>query len=1057
MKIKKVEIEGFRAYKSKADGTFDFTVEGGDPSDFVAIFAPNGFGKSSFYDAVEWAATNHLERLGGDYNKENYVYAARITKEEGVGQKILRNKDVSDEVVTRVIVSTTLDKSFDRDIKRIRSNSRDLRNDGKDRENDYFRRVILSQDEIDRFLREAKPQERYERFMKSFGGDAEIARKELSVLINDNKSVLADLENQRKTLHQQLQLPIDTAVFDQFNKSVSELNADGESLPLADESFSVITEHELLSGLVARAHELEVERDASSLSRTSLIERLTRLPEIQLNLDFIAEQQPRLAMFSKGVADAQRYSALLASHAKCINDLRMTNERLEKLIEISQFAAGFIKTESDIQAARELQRTASIQRAESAAALESVEISVEKRKEELTATDARILLLRNAVDNCGPIYSEILTHQGRLSILESQISEKDIAISLDKAQYIGVESELARVSALKLTEDSLLNSDVSSINFDGLNIDQLAECTKELASWVRHDQTILATQKSLSEQMGLHERLIATGLEYLSLWPAKNCPLCNKPHESNEALKDQINSTNLLSSLSKQNAENLEASSRRQNELRGKIEALTREAIEVQSQQLDDLRKKINELGERCSKTEREKAELIAEKNAVEDQVKALQTSVWGLSKQDLEVRAENEILTLSSKRDALLNSQTELSAYIDLNILSIDEQDLSIDVINKRIEAWASETTFQRVSDYLKEHGITSEELIVHCQLQRTEHEILKEELRSNVEQLVGQCKILQESMLADGTWVDFSTLAPQKEKIETQIAKSKSLVDAFLDSVSRMIGPQSGKSFNEVKENIAQEIDSLALKYDELDAKASKIKLLQELIKAFKPYLTSLSLREQLVNVERRLIQRSQVDSALSGELEIVIAKLKELVNSFFYEDLINAIYRKIDPHPSFKRVEFRPDFTLERPGLNIIVKDEDGVSISPILYFSAAQSNILSLSVFLANALHAKDDDGNSVDVIMIDDPIQSMDSINVLATIDLLRSICIQFKKQIIISTHDENFFGLLQRKIPSEVFGSKFLRLEKFGVVVPVEPFTNQVDYNKIQRSEPTTR
>ncbi|KQA26051.1 hypothetical protein AAY53_12180 [Vibrio metoecus] len=113
---------------------------------------------------------------------------------------------------------------------------------------------------------------------------------------------------------------------------------------------------------------------------------------------------------------------------------------------------------------------------------------------------------------------------------------------------------------------------------------------------------------------------------------------------------------------------------------------------------------------------------------------------------------------------------------------------------------------------------------------------------------------------------------------------------------------------------------------------------------------------------------------------------------------------------------------------------MQDERGDIISPMLYFSAAQLNILSLSVFLANALHATDKSGAPLDVIMIDDPIQSMDSINVLATIDLLRNVSERFNKQIIISTHDENFFGLLKRKIPTDVFNSKFLQLESFGVV-----------------------
>lgn len=57
---------------------------------------------------------------------------------------------------------------------------------------------------------------------------------------------------------------------------------------------------------------------------------------------------------------------------------------------------------------------------------------------------------------------------------------------------------------------------------------------------------------------------------------------------------------------------------------------------------------------------------------------------------------------------------------------------------------------------------------------------------------------------------------------------------------------------------------------------------------------------------------------------------------------------------------------------------------------------------------------------------------MDSINILSTIDVLRSIVVNLKKQIILSTHDENFFDLLQRKIPPDLFRSKFLALESYG-------------------------
>ena len=104
---------------------------------------------------------------------------------------------------------------------------------------------------------------------------------------------------------------------------------------------------------------------------------------------------------------------------------------------------------------------------------------------------------------------------------------------------------------------------------------------------------------------------------------------------------------------------------------------------------------------------------------------------------------------------------------------------------------------------------------------------------------------------------------------------------------------------------------------------------------------------------------------------------------------------LYRKIDPHPKYKEISFKCDFiTDNKPRLNIFVTGEKNVPpIVPTLYFSTAQLNILSLSIFLAKALNVKDNDGNSVDCIFIDDPIQSMDSINILSTIDLLRSISV----------------------------------------------------------------
>ncbi len=144
-----------------------------------------------------------------------------------------------------------------------------------------------------------------------------------------------------------------------------------------------------------------------------------------------------------------------------------------------------------------------------------------------------------------------------------------------------------------------------------------------------------------------------------------------------------------------------------------------------------------------------------------------------------------------------------------------------------------------------------------------------------------------------------------------------------------------------------------------------------------------------------------------------------------------ILKPFYKRI-----FRRISVQIYFNDSKPKLNICVyKDNNETDfIIPNLYFSQAQLNILSLCIFLAKALNAKDDRGKPIDCIFIDDPIQSMDSINILSTIDLLRSIVVNEKKQIILSTHDENFHNLLKKKMPPTLFKSKFMELETFGKV-----------------------
>lgn len=208
-----------------------------------------------------------------------------------------------------------------------------------------------------------------------------------------------------------------------------------------------------------------------------------------------------------------------------------------------------------------------------------------------------------------------------------------------------------------------------------------------------------------------------------------------------------------------------------------------------------------------------------------------------------------------------------------------------------------------------------------------------------------------------------------------------------------------------------------------------------LKSLVANVKPYLRHLEYKKEKVLKEIELTRKEDIETELSSKKKSISKKLTDMIDSFFHQDLINRLYQKIDPHPDYRTIEFKPNFKDSKPKLNVFVKNKDDSSlISPNLYFSTSQLNILSLSIFLAKALNARDNNNNPVGCIFLDDPIHSMDSINMLSTIDLLRSLVVNYKKQIILSTHDENFFLLLQKKIPQGLMKAKYIELETFGKV-----------------------
>lgn len=174
---------------------------------------------------------------------------------------------------------------------------------------------------------------------------------------------------------------------------------------------------------------------------------------------------------------------------------------------------------------------------------------------------------------------------------------------------------------------------------------------------------------------------------------------------------------------------------------------------------------------------------------------------------------------------------------------------------------------------------------------------------------------------------------------------------------------------------------------------------------------------LEAQLNELERELDSReeaSELAATFVGELkdatEKFVTRRLEDVSS-----LLQKIYSKVDPHPTFRAIRLLTDFSKRRARLYpyVVDRDSDIGDYDPFTVMSSSQINVVALSIFLSLNLGIPN---LPLKTLMLDDPLQSLDDINFLGFIDLIRRTRGGGGRQIFLSTHDDRLSGLLKRKL-----------------------------------------
>jgi exonuclease SbcC len=1033
MKFKKIEISAFRIYNNPENSVFDFASNSGETADFVSLYAPNGFGKTSFYDAVEWGVTGSVNRF---FIRNKELNKLEINQSAQNRIPLIRNAKLERDTYVRVF-SNTSKTPFENSISKD-SITPDLPLK-KSAVAHSFHKVILSQEWISAFLTEQNGEQRYNKFMEnpelSGINDYYLNLKHLLSAQSAQEKQIAvrirELKKQVKNIGEQNLLETINLQIDKINEVCKEKLFNPIAIDTTDKELIGIKD--LITRKISH-YENEI------LLQTNRIDKLriaTTGDEEFPSLKSFADIKALIPEFLKEKEDIEQLLKKFNSKRKILIELTNLQQSLKGislkkdaieniLSKYEQFKITNSQIKSKTDKLIELQNK-----------LPKLNEVIEKfKREEISINEQLKTTLQQIALS--------VEKKKTLPTLEKDINEIDNTLSATNKDLIAQNSQIEPIEKQikELQEESLeyntLRNQLREGKYTTRQIDEksnliaLVEELKQIQIKLSSEkESLQLLNKKIEKQQGLNSTIqsfIEQGLAIVNEHQSSKCPLCEQPYSDFTTLAKQISKNNALSDVLKDLFSQKQSLNDTINSLEETIKTGNQKLTEYYINKIETVTIGISrkrdciESIKKFIKIGNDKLETFKSKKV------EVSTLMGGLSLNDYKKNLDDLIVAESESKEKITKNFTDCRESLKENNEILEKQNSEITLINQEKEKAHKNTEYTAVVEYFKTNYPTEE-------INKSLIDKSFEDYKNDILTING--KIKNSNELLDLLNAELSKY--KEENLQTHKTE--------LEQKRRLSEDKLNKYKLYFKENFEKNINTLDINEIILFIENSNLDSLQ-LSKKNKLISHEMSMLEKNSQHISEFLQTERTKGKIQteeAELSFLVLSvrpkiekerksakifLEKRIKDFFYEKLINKLYSKIDPHPDFKEVKFTPNLDAEHPRLDVFVKNKGPEIIIPNLYFSTAQINILSLCIFLASALKSKE-----YDSIFIDDPIQSMDSINVLSTIDLLRSIVVNNDKQIIISTHDENFHNLLKKKMPTKLFKSKFLKLESFGKVI----------------------
>ncbi len=983
VKIKELEVNNFRAYRGKHTFNFD--------ADIVVLFGPNGLGKTSVFDAIDFVCTGGIARF-----EERF----RSNPERLLNTLKHLDSSVSDSSV-KIKISQN---GEERQIVRLLDNRARVAIDGQQTDRTRALMAFTGLTErpnnirIDNLVHLFRAShifgQEYQYLTSKFRENSQLPQDIISRMlafqdyvegINKSKKVLGDLKKEREILSLRIR-----GAQESIEQKKQDIRALGLSAPGLEKPNATVDAGRRLAKRISQI--IDVTQDISKeisketvMSWRSLIG--ARIFSLNNNLEQATELEQRISTLDESIET-------LAQDSKELNEKSALYTESEKKLDERQYVLtiimgklnnGYIEERTFVSRQDNLIWLLSTKKQ-----YEEIKkkIVVEENNHRDTRAELSSVVNQFETENSNKIDMEQRIEQ-LMSTIDSSKAWLEKAIELkdfgsDWERVLETRDILAadrKDIGQKLTKLEEIQNSVST---------ELNQMTDTIDLWENRLRELEQSQTEFNMLLDTIEQYIDNNI----------CPLCGISHESKEELIGRIairrgDRPQIIDEALKYLAD----SNSEKEILDQKVTSITHEISELKrknentDQTILANENKINEFHNKAIAIEMP-GQPAAFKEAFEQKLPMVTEQIT--NNQNALVELDKHLIDIKKTVVKVQERETTLSKAIQSCETRLGEMRLTVNEIRNEAQTRevSIETEFNMVQNELDEYANRIKN--VHNQIKEDESE--SKALKDDITILMKE---------RDAVVTDIKQLTDRSTKTKGDIEETNKFMRAL--NLSGEIN--TNQIIEYVKETEAQRQDAELLQKDIIEFeimldKAGESALLQ------KAQIEIADSKKKIYAIEK---ERALIN-CWSDYYETVSRELESLQNQALtmyaekYGPLTSNIQRRLRSVYGFGDIELQSS----KGGFLVRVERKGQTGFTPTDYFSESQVQILMLGVFLSAALTQT---WSSFRPILMDDPVEHFDDLNSYSFVDLMKGLVSDSDKdrQLIVSTCDERLFRLIRQR------------------------------------------